>query len=158
MLVSLQLEARRRGLSVNALVTSILWEFNDWNRFADRFRFVALGNDLIEAMLSNISDEQIVRIAQASENRVIEEGMMFWRRESGLDGLVSYLNNRCRYAGYGNVMYERKRKNHVLTIEHGLGKKWSIYLEYTLNTALKKLGISAQIESNENTVTAKFRN
>ena len=115
---SLQSEARSRAVSVNALVSAILLKFIGWDRFADRFRFVALTSDLLQVMLASVSDEEVAKAADTIGTHVAAEGIKFWPTESRLDGFVTYLNNRCRYAGYGKMSYETEGKQHILTIEH----------------------------------------
>jgi hypothetical protein len=155
---TLQAEAKRRELSVNALVSAIILRFLGWDRFADQFRFVSLTSDLLLAMLSGVSDEEIARTADTTGTRRAEEFMKLWPEGSSpLDGFVAYLNNRCRYAGYGNLSYEVKGERRVLTIEHGLGIKWSIFLQHVIENILRKLGIASRFQISENTVTVHFK-
>jgi len=155
---SIEAEAQTRGLSVNALVNSILSKYANWERFADQFRFIPLTDDLLRAALNQLSDEDVAHITKTLGGHVVNEGMAFWKKETDLDGLVTYLANRCRYAGYGNLAYETKGKNHRLVIEHNLGHKWSIYLKHTLDdTFRKKLGVVAQFELSNSEITVRFK-
>jgi len=154
---SLEDEAKNRGLSVNALVTSLLSKFDKWDKLADRFHFVSLTDDLLRAVLAHVSDEEIVAIAENIGSRVAEEAMIFWYKEVSVEVLVTYLTNRCRYAGYGNIEYEKKGAEYVIALQHTLGNKWSIYLHHLMDNVLrKKLGIVARFEITETIVIVRF--
>ena len=154
---SLEAEAKNRGLSVNALVSSLITKFDNWDRFADRFHFISLTDDLLKAILTHMSDEEIATIAETIGTRVAEEAMIFWYKDVSVESLITYLTNRCRYAGYGNMEYEKKGNNHVIALQHRLGNKWSIYLHHLMDTVLrKKLGIVARFEVTETIVIVHF--
>ena len=154
---SLEAEAKNRGLSVNALVSSLITKFDNWDKLADRFHFIALTDDLLKAILSHMSDDEIATIADTLGSRVAEEAMFFWYKDVSVESLVTYLTNRCRYAGYGNMEYERKGTSHVIALQHRLGYKWSIYLHHLIDNVLrKKLGIVGRFEVTETIVIVHF--
>jgi len=154
---SLEVEAKNRGLSVNALVSSLITKFDSWDRFADRFHFVSLTDDVLQLILAQSSDEQIAQIADTVGARIVGEGMMFWYKEATVESLITYLNNRCRYAGYGNLEYEKKGNTHVIALQHRLGIKWSIYLHHIIDNVLRKrLGIVGRFETSESSVIVHF--
>ena len=104
-----------------------------------------------------MSDEEIAAIAESVGTRVAEDAMIVWYKNVSVESLVTYLTNRCRYAGYGNMEYERKGNNHVIALQHRLGNKWSIYLHHFMDTVLRKrLGIVARFEVTETIVIVHF--
>jgi hypothetical protein len=138
-------------------VTSLISRFDNWERFADRFDFFSLTDDLFKALIGEVAEDKIVAIAQTYGARIARDGIMFWSREISVESLVEYLNNRCRYAGYGNMQYEKKNSKHTIILQHGLGMKWSVFMQHTLDQVLRKpLGISAQFETTETSIVARF--
>ncbi|HUK49986.1 MAG TPA: hypothetical protein VLV18_03025 [Terriglobales bacterium] len=154
---SLEVEARNRGLSVNALVSSLISKFDNWDRFADRLPFISTTDELFKTFLSEVDDEKIVSMAETVGPRVVREAMIFWSKETSVDSFVKYLNNRCRYAGYGNFEYEKKGTTHVMALQHSLGSKWSLFLHHVMDNVLRKsLGIVAHFDVSESSVMARF--
>ena len=154
---SLEAEAKNRGLSVNALVSSLITKFDGWDRIADRFHFVSLTDDLLKALLAHASDEEIVTIAEGIGFRLATEAMIFWSKEFTVESFIAYLTSRCRYAGYGNMEYEKKGTSHVMALQHSLGVKWSLFLQHLIDNVLrKKLGITPRIEVSETIVIVHF--
>jgi len=154
---TLKSEARKRAISVNALVGAVILKFIGWDRFADQFHFIAITGDLLEAILSDLTDDEVEQVANTIGTRTAEEGMKFWPAESRVEGFITYLNNRCRYAGYGTMAYETKGVNHVLMIEHKLGRRWSIFLHHVTSNILTKLGIVAKFDIAEDRIIIHFR-
>jgi len=157
LIATLEAEGKNRGLSANALMTSLISRFDNWDRFADRFDFFSITDDLIKAFLEEVPEDRVVAIAETFGARIARDGIMFWSKEVSVESLVEYLNNRCRYAGYGNLQYEKKDQKHTLILQHSLGLKWSIFIQHTLDQVLKKpLGITAQFETTESSIVARF--
>ncbi len=153
----LESESKGRGISANALVSSLITRFNDWDRFADRFDFFSLTDDLFKAFLDEIREERIIAIADTMGARIAKDATMFWSKETTVESLVEYLNHRCRYAGYGSMEYEKKDRNHTIILQHKLGYKWSLFLQHTLDQVLRNpVGIVAQIVISETNVVMHF--
>ena len=153
----LEAEGKRRGLSANALMTSLIARFDNWDRFADHFDFFSLTDVLFRKFIDEVEDDRIIAIARQSGATVARDGMLFWSKELTLESLVEYLDNRCRYAGYGSLQYEKKDRKHTLILQHKLGRKWSIFMQHTLDELFKNpLGISAQFDTTETSVVARF--
>ena len=156
-MAALESEGKNRGLSANALMTSLISRFDNWDRFADRFDFFSVTDDLFKAFIDELADDKVIAIAQTLGARIARDGIIFWSKEVSVESLIAYLNNRCRYAGYGNLQYEKKDRKHVVILQHGLGPKWSLFMQQTLDQVLRKpLGITAQFETSETTIVARF--
>ena len=154
---ALESEAEARGISVNAVVTSLIAKYENWDRFAERFRFVALTDELIKGLLSHLTDEEIGQIGSTIGARTTEEGMMFWYKEASAESLVTYLRNRCRFANFGNLEYERRGSGHLIALQHGMGRKWSLFIQCSIESVLKnRLGIAPQIEVSDTMVIVHF--
>jgi len=154
---TLEAEAEARGISVNAVVTSLISKYENWDRFAERFRFIALTDELIKSMLNHLTDEEIAQIGSTLGARTTEEGMMFWYKEASAESLVTYLRNRCRFANFGNLEYERRGSSHLIALQHGMGRKWSLFIQCSIEGVLKnRLGIVPQFEVSDTMVIVRF--
>lgn len=153
----LESESKNRGISPNALIGYLLYRFDNWDRFAERFDFFSITADVFQALLDQVTDAEIARIAETIGARVAKEAMLFWAKEATVASFIEYLGNRCRYAGYGHFEYAENDHNHTIVIKHKLGPKWSLFLQHSMDQVLRKsLGISGNYEASETSIVIRF--
>ncbi len=146
-----------RGISPNALVTYLITKFDSWDRFAERFDFLSITGQTFKAFLDVANDDEVTVIAQTVGARITEEGMLFWSKEVSVQSFIDYLNNRCRFAGYGHFEQAENNHTHTIIIHHGLGHKWSLFLHHSLNQVMiKSLGINGNFETSETDFIVRF--
>jgi hypothetical protein len=154
----LESEARSRGISPNALLSSILIRFADWDRFAERFGFISVTYELFKAMIEALPEERLVEIAQTDCARITKEAMMFWSKEISVSSFLAYLEFHCKYGGYGEFEYDRREGNNTVAIRHRLGRAWSSFLKLCMGKVLgESLGVIGRFEVAENTIMFKFK-
>jgi hypothetical protein len=154
----LESEARDRGISPNALLSSILTKFSNWDRIADTFVRVSVSQELFRNILDHVPNEEIGRMAEIHAGHTMREAMLFWSKELNIDSFLTYVENRCRYAGWGQ--FERTEEaggRHVIAIRHHLGQKWSTFLGQCFERSLRTLGVlTSRFEVSEGLVVANF--
>jgi hypothetical protein len=154
----LESEARSRGISPNALLSSILLRFTNWDRLAERFGFISVTYELFKAMIEALPEERLMEIAQTDDARITKEAMMFWSKEINVSSFLAYLEFRCKYAGYGQFEYDMKNGNITVAIHHPLGREWSNFLKLCMGKVLSEtLGVIGRFEVAENTIMMKFK-
>jgi hypothetical protein len=155
---ALESEAGSRGISPNALLSSILTKFANWDRIADTFVRVSVSQELFRNILDHVPNEEIGRMAEIHAGHTMREAMLFWSKELTIDSFLTYVENRCRYAGWGQ--FERSKEaggRHVIAIRHHLGQKWSSFLGQCFDKSLRTLGIvTSRFEVSEGLVVASF--
>jgi hypothetical protein len=155
--VSLEEEARAKGLSPNALVSMIFTKYINWDRYAEKFGFVSITHETLRFLLSCVDMERLVSAAQESGAQVPKEAVMFWFKKMDINTFLSYLENVCRYAGQAEYEFQASGGDYTITLRHEFGMKWSYWLKYSLDASLRKtLRIVAQFELAEGEVVCKF--
>jgi hypothetical protein len=150
-------EAESRDLSPNALSSSIMTKFAEWDRFASRFHFISLTSDLVKGFLDLVDDKKLENLAEDRGSQEPEEAMLFWFKEVSIDNLIRFLSDRCRHAGYGEFEYQETQGHCTLTIHHELGPKWSLFFKKYLETALDKtFHLTAESQTTDSSVSMKF--
>ena len=153
----LQLEAKAKGLTPNALVSMIISEYADWGRFAARFGYVDVTRETLRSLLSLANAEQISTLARKIGAEVPREAVLFWFKEASINTFLSYLENICKFGRHAEYECEMSGDDYTITLRHDLGVKWSEWLRYSIDEALRKMfGIVAQFESSENEVILRF--
>ncbi|MFQ5920211.1 MAG: hypothetical protein ACE5I4_09260, partial [Thermoplasmata archaeon] len=57
-------DAEDKGLTVNALVSSILTKYAEWDRYADRFGFVTITRNGFRTYVEAIEEEKLTEIGE----------------------------------------------------------------------------------------------
>jgi hypothetical protein len=155
----LRSEAGAKGLSPNALASMIITRFADWDRFAGRFGFIAVTQELFKEILCQSDEKYLDNFARELGGRLPKEAMLFWFKEVSLENLIRYMSDRCKYAGYGEFESQERMGRYTLEIRHTLGKRWSDFLQSYFDAAFKEMfHITAKFEITETAVIMRLSN
>ncbi len=153
----LQADAESKRTSLNALITTILMRYAEWDRFADKFGVVTLSADLFRALIEGSSDVELERIANDFGPRLPNEAMLFWFKKADLDTFLRYLSLNSRYGNLGEYELEVDGRNHKISIRHDYGENWSKFLRFFLGSILEKsLGLAPRFRVTRNGVLISF--
>ncbi len=151
-------DANTKGLSVNALVASILTKYSEWDRYADKFGLVTITRVGLRTMIEGMGEESAARVARETGGQNPQEMTMFWFKKPNFDTFLSYLNIICRYGGNGQYELEMDGRDCTILFHHGLGINVSKYLGYFFTEAIRDIvGASAKTETGRNTLVLKFQ-
>jgi hypothetical protein len=150
----LESEAKDRGISTSALVSSIAMKFAQWGRYADKYGTICISQDIFKILIGSISEEKIAKIAEQHGGRIITEEISFWFKERSVKSLLLFLENHCRYAGYGNFEFANRNQEYEIRVQHALGKNWSLFLANCLRYILQRIGPTAEFQISETGVGA----
>jgi hypothetical protein len=154
---ALEREAKTRGISPNALVSMIFTKYTNWDRYAEKFGYVGVTHETLRFLLDALDVEKLTTAAGQQGARVPKEAVLFWFKKLDVETFLSYLENLCNYAGQARYDYQHLEGQHVITLRHELGMKWSYWLKYSLDAALRKaLQIVAEFDISEGVVVCKF--
>jgi hypothetical protein len=153
----LELEAKARGLSLNALVSMIFTKFVQWDRFASRFGYLAITHETLRSLLDLADDERLAEAAQKVGAQIPKEAVLFWFKKVNVDTFLSYLENVSKFGGHAEYECETSGGDYTVTLRHDHGIKWSKWLKYSVDEALRNmLGVVAQFELTESEVVYRF--
>jgi hypothetical protein len=135
----------------------IFTKFTNWDRYAEKFGYVSVTHETLRFLLSSIDTERLASAAQESGAQVPKEAVMFWFKRMDVNTFLSYLENVCIYAGQAKYDCQCSGSDYIITLRHEFGMKWSYWLKYSLDAALRKtLRIVAQFEVAQGEVVCKF--
>lgn len=150
-------DATDRGLTVNALISSILAKYAEWDRYADRFGFVTITRDGFRSFIEAIEDDRLVEIAEELGARNPREMTLFWFKRLSLRTFLRYLSIYSRYGRIGEYEVEAAGGSHTITLHHDLGRKYSLLLARFLKRALETIAkVSPQLSVGENALAIRF--
>lgn len=153
----LQKDAKSKSLSLNALITSVLNKYADWDRYTEKFGFISLTRDSFKSILETVDEERLTRAAREAGGRVPREFMLFWFKRISVETFLRYISLFCRYGQVAEYEVETDGKNYTITAHHSLGENWSIFLRHMVEQGMKTtLGITPEFETSRNSVVGRF--
>jgi len=144
-------------MSVNALTTSILTKYAEWDRYAERFGFVSVGKELFSQIIQTTDQQSLEKIAEDMGAQLTKQFMLFWFKKINVETFLAYVSTISRYGGIAKCDIEVQGREHTITALHELGPKWSNFLKHFIDSGLKStLGIVAEFDTTKNSVVGRF--
>ena len=152
-------EAKRIGISVNALVGIILRRYAEFTRYLSKIDMVVINREVLTSLIDLLGEEEVYEIGVKLGQTVLADTIMFWKKETTEKAVMEYIEKMvCRYSDLGT--YDERRMpggEMAIVIRHRLGKKGSRFLEGYLQGGLKHtLGIEAIFETTDSSVKCEI--
>lgn len=151
-------DSSSKRISVNALVSSLITKYSEWDRYVESLNFISIPTDGLGLLINCVEDDQIENIGKQIGSNHVQEFMMMWFKKISLDSLFEGLSIFCRYSGMASYDMEIiDNREYVVTMHHRLGRKWSIFIESILKEGIKKtLGLSPVFENTESSIAFRL--
>lgn len=158
-LTVLEEEAKRMGISVNALVGIILRRYVEFTRYLSKIDMVVINREVLTSLIDLLGEEEVYKIGVKLGQTVLADTIMFWKKETTEKAVMEYIEKMvCRYSDLGT--YDERRMpggEMAIVIRHRLGKNGSRFLEGYLQGGLKHtLGIDAIFETTDSSVKCEI--
>ena len=152
-------EAKRMGISVNALVGIILRRYAEFTRYLSKIDMVVINREVLTSLIDLLGEEEVYEIGVKLGQTVLADTIMFWKKETTEKAVMEYIEKMvCRYSDLGT--YDERRMpggEMAIVIRHRLGKKGSRFLEGYLQGGLKHtMGIEAIFETTDSSVKCEI--
>ena len=153
----LQKDAQAKRVSVNALLTTILTKYAEWDRYIERFGYMTISKDLFTSVLGAADDAKLTQAALELGQRLPKEVILFFFKELNVDTFLAYMTLTSKYGHIAENEVETTGRNYTVTIHHDLGEKWSNYLSNFIGQTMKnQLGITPQFDLVKNSFVTRF--
>lgn len=153
----MQHEAFIRSVSVNSFAAQILDKYFEWDILAEKFRFIALPDEMLASLVEALDNEKLAQLGKAAGSVIPREVMLFWFKTVDLDTFTSYLSFHSKYLRTAEYKILREGKNLIVTAHHQLNDKWSVWLKsYLIEAVRVNLGVIPKAEISTKTVRLEF--
>ena len=153
----LETDAAEKGITPGTLLSTILKKYAEWDRFAERYGLVSINKQILRKLVEIASDDEIKNLGTEAGKYYLDR-TMFWYKQVNLEYFTEMLKNSAKYGGITQLDYENLGDNHVITLRHDFGRKWSLYLAELVRTALSDaFAVTPLIETSESSVDIRFR-
>ena len=130
------------GISVNALVGTILKRYAEFTRYLSKIDMVVINREFITSLLESQDEQSLYTIGLKLGETVARDTILFWKKELTERSVLEYIEKIiCRYGHLGTYDEVSQADNRiiVIVIRHRLGRKGSKFLEGYLSSALKNI-------------------
>ena len=117
---AMQHEAINRSVSVNSFAASILDKYFEWDILAEKFRFIALPDEMLASLVGALDNETLDKLGKKAGSVIPKEVMLFWFKTVDLETFISYLSFHSKYLRTAEYKIVREGKNVVVTAHHQL--------------------------------------
>ena len=152
-------EAKRMGISVNALVGIILRRYAEFTRYLSKIDMIIINREMLTSLIDLLDDEAIYKVGVKLGQTVLDDTIMFWKKETTEKTVMEYIEKMvCRYGHLGT--YDERRMpsgETAIVVRHRLGKNGSRFLAGYLQGGLKHtLDIDATFEITDSSVKCQI--
>ena len=156
MLDELRTESEQKMVSINTLANQIIKSYIKWYSPAQRAGFMYVPKSLFIPIIDNFAEYQMETLAENFRKSGYEETLLMMSKEYSIPAILDHFDS---WLNVSNLQFDREYREGSLTyiINHGLGRKWSLFLEKVFWYIVKDLGITgARFDIIDGTVTIKI--
>jgi hypothetical protein len=151
-------DAESNGITASSLVNRIVKKYVEWDRHAEKFRFVSIPAENFRSLLEQLDDKTIPSLVRALGLDQPEALTLFWFKKISLETVLETVNVLGKYSGLFVHEIEYKEGSHIITLRHGLGRKWSAYIGTFISEFIEKeLNVVPETICTDETAVITFR-
>ena len=148
-------EAKKKGISLNSLMSSITKHHITWKRYADEIGFVPVTKRMIGKIFKNLDKETIEILAHDLGGTVSKELLFLVYDEMEFENFMQILEiNALRF---GPVKHSKELDVHTINIHHGVNDNFSYFLACAHKKMAEDLSLKISVtNSDKNMVCLKI--
>jgi hypothetical protein len=156
LLDKLRKESEQKMVSINSLANQIISSYIKWYSPAQRAGITFVPKSVLIPIIDSLAEYQIAIIAEEFRKNGYEETLLMMSNEYSLSVILDLFDS---WLSVSNMQFNREASENSLKyiINHGMGKKWSLFLEKVFWYIVKDLGITkAGFDVRDSSVTFKI--
>jgi hypothetical protein len=128
----LRMDAELQGISLNNYAAKIFSNHIQWERYERKVGLLPMTEAFLREVLSQLTDEQIVNLAQRLEKQKFTNILAFMKNSHEVDDFVEVIRAWLTVSWMQQNIEVRDGK-YYFKIQHSLGSKWSLYVKTLLS-------------------------
>jgi 5,10-methylenetetrahydrofolate reductase len=153
---TLEEEAKKLGINMNTLVSQIFSQYLDWERYADRLKFLPVSKHLLRETFQPMNRENVEKMARRLGETSARDEILFLFQQINLGTVVRFLELWSDHFDACEHRYDGRK--HFFTLHHDVNLNFSYFAkEYVSSMMHSTIAKSVQFESvSANSVTFSF--
>jgi hypothetical protein len=124
----LRMDAELESVSLNNYVAKIFSNHIQWERYERKVGLLPMTEAFLREVLSQLTDEQIVNLAQRLEKQKFTNILAFMKNSHDVEDFVEVMRAWLTVSWMQQNIEVRDGK-YYFKIQHSLGTKWSLYVK-----------------------------
>jgi hypothetical protein len=155
--LALEVEAKKRNISVNTLVNQLFLCYANFDRYLERHGFFKMSKVTFSKILEAAPEKETVELAREVAQNSSRTLILAKYGELSLTNLLDYLNSLDDYAYFieYNEVYSPGEKR-VITLMHSYGEKGSIFVKAFAQALFELIDVEPKLSSTKNSVTIEI--
>jgi hypothetical protein len=149
-------DAADKRMTVNALLSAMIEKYVEWDRYTEKFELIPMSRRFLIPILETTDESRLMDVAEEFGVRAAKEIIPFWFKKLDIESLLGLLSVYSKYGGFSRYELETDGRNYMIVVDHGLGEKWSRFVERWIRRAMSQIGISPKIEISGSSVIIRF--
>jgi len=131
-------EAEQQGLSVNVIANRALRKYVEWDVVSERFRVASTFSSLLVKLMMWVPEEHVRELGKSQWLHEWRTVATSYYREHGIVPRIRVLELFGRYGRMFHFEQATTGSTRMLTLLHGMGRKWSLFYEGMLETMIRE--------------------
>ncbi len=142
------------GISVNAMMNSILKQYTEFTRFKSKLDMIVINREIFKGVLDFVEEEQAFNLGIDMGTELPHDTILFWKKNVSFDSVIEYIEKvLCIYGGIGTYDEITELDKKIIVIRHRLGIKGSKFLLGYLQSIFKNmLGLNCEIQVTDHSI------
>lgn len=133
----INMEAERMGISVNAMVNSVLKQYAEFSRFQSKLDMIIINRQILKTLINLIDEDNLYNVGVSLGKNIPHDVILFWKKNVSSQSVLEYIEKiLCTYGHIGTFDYIDEAQQKVIVIRHRLGYKGSKFLQGFITSLL----------------------
>src|SRR5574340_1849038 len=133
----LRKDAESKGITFNALVSSLIARYIEWDRLADRYGFVTLPRQSYRYLISLLDAEQLEKFGRETGRSNASGITQFWFKGLDAQTFLRFLSVYSKYTRIWDFELGRQGANFVLTVHNDIDPTYSVVHRHYFDQAIR---------------------
>ncbi len=138
-------EARSKGISLNALISSIARRYISWEKYALEVGFIPLARETVRNVFEELDDNTIATIAKRLGATLPRQLILLMFDRIDFSTITSFLE--ITMSRYGMVRHDTNGEVHNFVVHHNVSKKFSKFLAEAAKSMAEDLSLHMAIHN-----------
>jgi hypothetical protein len=152
-------DAQENDINENALISSLLVKYIEWDRYAKKIGRVTLPKEALKSIIESTEIDKLKAVVKEYSATVPKDIVMFRYKKFEIESCLSHLSFLGKYSGlFKYELQIEHERYYTITIHHDFGEKFSYWLEQTIVVGLfdKIPGIATKVSSGKSSLIFSF--
>ncbi len=151
-------EADRMGISVNAMMNSILKQYTEFTRFQSKLDMIIINREMFKNILDSLNEQQSYDLGIEQGKDYPKDAILFWKKHVSLETIIEYIEKiLCIYGQIGTYDEIIESTNRIIVIRHRLGINGSKFLMGFLVSLFKNaIDLSCDLQITDYSIKIQF--